>query len=93
VSKPDDGPAGADRVLRTSVYLDAEGNRTHDPGKAVGGEILERDGDGRGAKRTWFRIQEVQLKWLPVSEAAFLLWVLALLVFVWLVAALILFVL
>jgi hypothetical protein len=80
-------------VLRTSVYLDAEGNRTQDPGKAVGGEIVERTGDGRGAKRTWFRVQEVELKWLPVSEAAFLLWVLALLVFAWLVAALILFVL
>jgi len=80
-------------VLRTSVYLDAEGNRTHDPGKAVGGEILERAGDGRAAKRTWFRVQEVELKWLPMSEAAFLLWVLALLVFAWLVAALILFVL
>jgi hypothetical protein len=80
-------------VLRTSVYLDAEGKRTQDPGKAVGGEIVERAGDGRRAKRTWFRIQEVELKWLPVSEAAFLLWVLALLVFAWLVAALVLFVL
>jgi len=80
-------------VLRTSVYLDAEGNRTADPGKAVGGEILERAGDGRTRKRTWFRVEEVELSWLPVSEAAFLLWVLALLVFAWLVAALILFVL
>ena len=79
-------------MLRTSVYLDAEGNRTQDPGKAVGGEILEQADDGRGAKRTWFRVQEVELKWLPVSEAAFLLWVLALLVFAWLVAAFILFV-
>ena len=81
-------------MLRTSVYLDAEGNRTDDPSKAVGGEILEPAGNGRVAKRTWFHIQEVELKWLPVSEAAFLLWVLALLVFAWLVAAaLILFVL
>ena len=80
-------------MLRTSVYLDAEGKRTEDPGKAVGGEILESAGDGRPANRTWFRIQEVELSWLPVSEAAFLLWVLALLVFLWLVAAAILFLL
>jgi len=80
-------------VLRTSVYLDAEGKRTEDPRKAVGGEILESPGDGRAANRTWFRVQEVELSWLPVGEAAFLLWVLALLVFLWLVAAAILFLL
>jgi len=80
-------------VLRTSVYLDAEGNRTADPGKAAGGEILESAAEDHAAKRTWFRVEEVELSWLPVSEAAFLLWVLALLVFAWLVAALILFVL
>jgi hypothetical protein len=80
-------------VLRTSVYRDAQGNRTRDPGKAVGGEIVEQPGDGSGGRRTWFRIQEVELKWLPVSEAAFLLWVLALLVFAWLVIALVLLVL
>ena len=80
-------------MLRTSVYLDAEGKRTEDPRKAVGGEILESAGDGRAANRTWFRIQEVELPWLPVGEAAFLLWVLALLVFLWLAAAAILFLL
>jgi hypothetical protein len=76
-------------VLRASVYLDAEGNRTQDPAKAVGGEIIEH-GDGRPARRTWFRVREVELKWLPVSEAAFLLWVLAILLFAWLVTALVL---
>ena len=73
-------------MLRTSVYLDAEGKRTQDPAQAVGGEIVERSRDG-DARRTWFRVREVEPKWLPVSEAAFLLWVLALLLLAWLIAA------
>ena len=76
-------------MLRASVYLDAEGKRTEDPAKAVGGEIVERGRDGT-PRRTWFRVREVELKWLPVSEAAFLLWVLALLLLAWLIAALVL---
>jgi hypothetical protein len=40
----------------------------------------------RRAVYRWFRIEEVALK-LPVSETAFLLWVLALLVLVWLAVA------
>jgi hypothetical protein len=35
------------------------------------------------ARRVWFRIEEVEIPWLPVSEGAFLLWVLAVLVAVW----------
>jgi hypothetical protein len=31
-----------------------------------------------------FRIEEVEISWLPVSESAFLLWVLVLLLAVWL---------
>ena len=77
-------------MLRASVYRDAEGNRTLDPGQAVGGEIVEQAGDGGAARRTWFRVQEVEPKLLPVSEAAFLLWVLALLLLAWLIAALVL---
>ena len=80
-------------MLRTRVYLDAEGNRTDDPAKAVGGEIVERAEQDRPARRTWFSVKEVELSWLPVSEAAFLLWVLAALVFVWLVATVILYLL
>ena len=34
-------------------------------------------------RRFWFRIEQVEISWLPVGEAAFLLWVLALLVVVW----------
>jgi hypothetical protein len=35
------------------------------------------------APKVWFRIEEVEISWLPVGEAAFLLWVLAVLVAVW----------
>jgi hypothetical protein len=34
--------------------------------------------------KVWFRVEEVEISWLPVGEAAFLLWVLAALVAVWL---------
>jgi hypothetical protein len=45
-----------------------------------------------GRRRIWFHVEEAQakLEWLPVSETAFLLWVLAGLVFVWLVVAFVL---
>lgn len=32
----------------------------------------------------WFRVEQVEISWLPVSESAFLLWVLVLLLAVWL---------
>jgi hypothetical protein len=35
-------------------------------------------------RRLWFRIEEVEISWLPVGEAAFLLWVLVLLLAGWL---------
>jgi hypothetical protein len=34
--------------------------------------------------RVWFRVEQVEIRWLPVSESAFLLWVLVLLLVVWL---------
>jgi hypothetical protein len=34
-------------------------------------------------ERVWFRIEEVEISWLPVRESAFLLWVLVLLLGVW----------
>jgi hypothetical protein len=40
-------------------------------------------------RRLWFHLEEVELKWLRMSEAAFLLWVLAALVLAWLVVALV----
>jgi hypothetical protein len=36
------------------------------------------------AERFSFRVEEVEISWLPVSESAFLLWVLAALVVIWL---------
>ena len=50
-------------------------------------ELLERPENRR---RIWFHIEDVELKWLPISETAFLLWVLAGLVLVWLVVAFVL---
>ena len=35
-------------------------------------------------RRVWFRVEEVEISWLPVGEVAFLLWVLILLLAVWL---------
>ena len=40
-------------------------------------------------RRLWFHLEEVELKWFRMSEAAFLLWVLAALVLAWLVVALV----
>ena len=56
------------------------------------------DGDGsenleqrptEAPRRIWFHVEEVELKWLRISEAAFLLWVLSGLVCAWLVVALV----
>jgi hypothetical protein len=71
------------RRARTTHYVDAAGRRTDDPEHAVSGEIAERDGHGRVLRRTRFFLDRAQLPWLPVGEAAFLLWVLAALVLIW----------
>lgn len=70
--------------------MDADGNPTDDPRKAVQGEILEPDRGGAAPKRTWFLLDEVQIKWLPMSERAFLLWVFVALVAVWVAIAVLL---
>jgi hypothetical protein len=69
-------------VLRTA-YFDAEGNRTEDPARAVRGEVVEHDAEKGRTRRTWFLLKDVEIKWLPVSESAFLLWVLLGMVLVW----------
>ncbi len=56
---------------------------------AARGELLEPP-EAREGRRLWFQLEDVQVKWLPLSETAFLLWVLAGLVLVWLVVALVL---
>jgi hypothetical protein len=67
-----------------SAYFDAEGNRTDDPAQAVRGEVVEHDAKAGRTRRTWFLVEEVRFKWLPVSESAFLLWVLLALLMTWL---------
>ncbi|HSB38342.1 MAG TPA: hypothetical protein VLD13_04575 [Gaiellaceae bacterium] len=39
-------------------------------------------------RRMWLHVQDVELRWLRISETAFLLWVLAGLVLAWLIVAL-----
>jgi len=53
-----------------------------------GSENLEQR-PAEAPRRIWFHVEEVELKWLRISEAAFLLWVLAGLVLAWLVVALV----
>jgi hypothetical protein len=84
------GPAEGDPLLSASTgtrvvsYTDAEGRATDDPAAAVQGEIVEYDGHGLPRRRTRFFLTERELPWLPVSEPAFLLWVLVILMIVWL---------
>jgi hypothetical protein len=73
----------AQPTVLTTAYFDAEGNRTEDPAQAVRGEILEHDAERRRSRRTWFLFEEVEIKWIPVSETAFLLWVLFALLAIW----------
>jgi hypothetical protein len=78
-------------VARKRVsYLDARGRSTDDPDGAVSGEVAEYDDHGRVLGRTRFFLDRSELPWLPVGETAFLLWVLALLVLVWVVIAVVL---
>jgi hypothetical protein len=64
--------------------VDAKGRSTDDLREAVRGEFVEYDARSKRTRRTWFSVEQVEIKWLPVSESAFLLWVLVLLVAVWL---------
>jgi hypothetical protein len=53
----------------------------------VSGEIVEFDDHGAPSRRTRFFLRREELPWLPVTEAAFLLWVLAALVVGWVAVA------
>ena len=68
---------------RTVIYRDGEGQPTSDPAAAVSGEVVEVDVEGRRVRRFRFFLERGEVPWLPVSEPAFLLWVLAALVIVW----------
>jgi hypothetical protein len=68
---------------RAVHFTDADGSPTDDPAAAVRGEMVEYDAGGDVRKRTRFFLREEEIPWLPVSEAAFLAWILAALVLVW----------
>jgi hypothetical protein len=44
---------------------------------------MTRKAEAKRVKYVWVRIEQVEISWLPVSESAFLLWVLVLLLAVW----------
>jgi hypothetical protein len=83
--------AAARRSARPSlvVYRDAEGRETDDPRDAVQGEILDY-GHARPVRRIKFFLDRKELPWLPVSEPAFLLWVLVGLLLIWSTVAIVL---
>jgi hypothetical protein len=79
------GAMSTSKDLRHGTSLiDAQGSPTDDAQRAVAGELVEYDAKSKRARRAWFRLEQVEISWLPVSEAAFLLWVLVLLLAVWL---------
>jgi hypothetical protein len=84
--EPEPVPATA----RSVVYVDADGQPTAEPEAAVRGEIVDYDAHGRPRGRMRFFLAEREIPWLPVSEPAFLLWVLAALMLVWIVIGLVL---
>jgi hypothetical protein len=79
-----DTPKVRKRARREIRYVDAKGEPTLEAAHAVRGEIVEYDDHGHTARRTKFFLDRGELPWLPVSEPAFLLWVLAGLFIVWL---------
>jgi hypothetical protein len=76
------------KETQSVVLLDARGNPTADAAEAVRGEVVDHDEAAGQVRRTWFFIDEVEIGWLPVSESAFLLWVLGLFLVIWLVIGL-----
>jgi hypothetical protein len=68
---------------RKVTYLDGDGRPTDDPADAVQGEVLEYGAHRHPVRRVRFFLSRSELPWLPVSEPAFLLWVLAFLLMVW----------
>jgi hypothetical protein len=81
VPDPRPQPGSDDRSAR---FRDHEAEGSDNPAAAVHGPVVEYDSQGRPVRRTRFFLAERELPWLPVSEPAFLLWVLAVFVVVWL---------
>jgi hypothetical protein len=70
-------------AVQTAAYVDSEGRPTDDLDAAVSGEIAVYDVHGRLHRRVHFFLTERELPWMRVSEPAFLLWVLAALMLIW----------
>jgi hypothetical protein len=70
--------------------VDVHGRPTRDPAAAAAGELVELDEAGRPVRRRRFFLTRQELPWLPVGEAAFLLWVFAALLGVWAVIGVVL---
>jgi hypothetical protein len=88
---PVDSEPGGGAAAPAVAFTDADGHATDDPAAAARGEIAEYDAHGEPRRRTrFFLLEQKELPWLPVSEAAFLLWVLVGLIVAWLVVGLIL---
>jgi hypothetical protein len=79
-SGPREPALPAPAAARVAAFTDADGRATDDP---VRGEMVEYDAGGETRRRTRFFLSEEQIPWLPVSEAAFLVWVLAGLILIW----------
>lgn len=74
-------PGSNDRAAR---YGGPEAEAGENSAAVVRVPVVEYDSRGRPVRRTRFFLAERELPWLPVSEPAFLLWVLAVFVVVWL---------
>ena len=68
------------RAVKTNV--DARGRTMEDASDAVAAEVAEYGAHGR-LRRARFFLDRADLPWLPVGEAAFLLWVLVALLVLW----------
>jgi hypothetical protein len=84
------GSAAGDPPPPVVTYTDRDGRPTEDPATAVTGEAVLYDEHGIPRRRTLFVMRERELPWLPVSEAAFLLWVLVVLMLAWVAVGLVL---
>ena len=73
-------PETPQRASKTNV--DARGRITDDASDAVAAEVAEYGAHGR-LRRARFFLDRADLPWLPVGEAAFLLWVLVALHVLW----------
>ena len=76
---------------RTVIPRDTDAAPIDEPVAATSGEIAEYDAHGalRGRTRFFLHAREMP-SWIPVGEAAFLLWVLIALVVAWLAVGVVL---